>query len=157
MANYRFKNVPKVQYNADLITDITHNITIEWTEGNVLFVNYTIQDGDTAENIAYRLWTDSSLSWILCFVNGIIDPFFDWPLRSDELLEFTKNKYGSDNIYATHHYERDGYVVNGSPSDKTVTAVSNFDYEFKKNEEKRDILLPTESFVQQFLSKWGEQ
>ena len=156
MANYRFNNVPTIQYKDNLITDISNNLTVEWTEGNVFFVNYSITDGDTPENIAYRLWADSSLSWIICFINHIVDPFFDWPLRSEELMGYVKNKYGEDKVYATHHYVRNGFVVNGAPGDNTVTAISNYQYEFDRNEEKRKISLPTDTFVETFLVKWGQ-
>lgn len=154
MSNYRFNGVPKIQYGSNIITDISHNLTIEWTPGNVFFINYSIKDGDTPENIAYRLWYDSSLSWIICLVNDIIDPFFDWPLRSDELMGYVKNKYGADNINAIHHYVKDGYVVNKS-EDPSITTVSNYEYEFALNEEKREIYLPTEVFIQEFLNGWG--
>lgn len=155
MANYRFNGVPLIQYNDSLITDLTNNLTVQWTPGNIYFVNYSIKDGDTPENIAYRLWTDSSLSWILCLVNNIIDPFFDWPLRSDELLGYIKNKYGDSHIYSTHHYEKDGYVVNFVEGDDRIHAVTNYVYEFNRNEEKRKIVLPTDDFIQAFLDQWG--
>lgn len=156
MPNYRFNGVPLVQYKKDQITDITHNLTVEWTDGNVFFLNYSIKDGDTPENIAYRMWNDSSLSWVLCIVNNIIDPFFDWPLRSDELMAYIKNKYGDNNIHAVHHYVKDGYVVNYNPDDPAIQSVSNYEYEFAINEEKRKIDIPSDAFIQQFLNRWGE-
>jgi len=155
MFNYRFNGVPLVQYNNTLITDLTNNLTVEWTPGNVYFVNYSIKDGDTAENIAYRLWTDSSLSWVLCLINNIIDPFFDWPLRSDELMGYVKNKYGDANIYAPHHYEKDGYVVNYNADDPAIHEITNYVYEFNHNEEKRKIIIPSDGFIQEFLDQWG--
>lgn len=156
MGNYRFNGVSQVQYNDYLITDITNNLNVQWTEGNVFFISYMIKDGDTPENIAYRLWGDSSLSWILCIVNDIIDPFFDWPLRSDELMGYVKNKYGNDSVYYLHHYEKDGFVVNADPNDPSLVPVSNYEYEFSLNEEKRSIYLPTETFIQTFLTQWSE-
>ena len=155
MYNYRFNGVPLVQYNNTLVTDLTQNLTVSWTPGNVYFINYSIKDGDTAENISYRLWNDSSLSWILCLINNIIDPFFDWPLRSDEMLDYTKNKYGAANVYAVHHYEKDGYVVNYNPDDPSIKPITNYMYEFNKNEEKRKIVVPSDTFIQDFLNEWG--
>lgn len=156
MGNYRFNGVPEVQYDDNIITDISKNLTVEWTTGNIYFVNYSIKEGDTPENIAYRLWNDSSLSWIICIINNIIDPFFDWPLRSDELLGYVKNKYGEANVYATHHYEKDGFVVNYNPDDPSLKKITNFYYESMRNEKKRQIFLPTEEFIQEFLTKWSE-
>ena len=156
MANYRFNGVPLVQYNENLLTDITHNITVDWTSGNVFFIAYRINDGDTAENICYRLWADSSLSWIVYLVNNMVDPFFDWPLRSDELIEYIKNKYGKFQVYDVHHYVKNGFVVNRNDEDPEVKPVTNFQYEFDQNEKKRQIVLPTDTFVQTFLSKWSE-
>lgn len=157
MANYRFNGVPLVQFNDDLLIDLTQNLTIEWTEGNTFFIKYTIQDGDTGENIAYRLWNDSSLSWIIYFINGIVDPFFDWPLRSDELVEYIKNKYGKFQVYDIHHYVKNGFVVNRNSNDPEVKPVTNFQYEFDKNEEKRKIILPTDAFIEMFLTKWSTE
>ena len=156
MGNYRFNGVRLVQYNNSLITDITNNLTIEWTPGNMFFVEYIIQDGDTAENIAYRLWNDSSLSWIIYYINKIIDPFFDWPLRSNEIMEYVKNKYGTAQVYSPHHYEKNGYIVNKDPNDDSIKVVTNYTYEFNQNEKKRTINLPTEDFIANFLSQWSQ-
>ena len=156
MSNFRFNGVPLVQYNDGFLTDLTNIILLNWTEGNTFFVEYVIEDGDTAENICYRLWNDSSLSWILYLANGIIDPFFDWPLRSDELVGYVKNKYGDSAIYDAHHYTKNGFVVNYDPADESLHKVTNYQYEFELNEEKRHILLPTDTFIQTFLTKRGE-
>lgn len=156
MGNYRFNGVSQVQYNNSLITDISSNLSVEWTEGNIYFIDYSIKDSDTAENIAYRLWTDSSLAWIIYYVNGIIDPFFDWPLRTDELMGYVENKYGKLDVYGVHHYEKDGKVVNYKDGDKAIKTVTNYEYEFILNNKKRNILLPTEYFITDFLSKWSE-
>lgn len=157
MANYRFNGVPLVQYGDSLLTDLSHNITVAWSEGNTYFVDYDIQEGDTPENIAYRLWSDSSLSWIICYVNQIIDPFFDWPMRSDELMAYIKNKYGEDHVYSTHHYVKGKYVVNYDPNDPQIEAVTNYAYEFKNNEERRHMLLPTDVFINDFIREWSAQ
>ena len=156
MANYRFNGVPLVQFQDNMITDISNNITLEWTEGNTFFIDYVIEDGDTAENLCYRLYNDSSLSWILYLVNGKVDPFFDWPLRSDELLEYVKNKYGKDRVYDAHHYTKNGFVVNYNKDDSSLHRITNYQYEFDLNEAKRKILLPTDTFIQTFLNQWSE-
>jgi hypothetical protein len=134
MANYRFNGVDLVQYGDSLLTDLSQNLTIQWTEGNVYFVDYDIQEGDTPENIAYRLWGDSSLSWIICYINNIVDPFFDWPLRSDELMEYVKNKYGENRVYSVHHYIKGKYVVNYVQGDQQIEPVTNYAYEFANNQ-----------------------
>lgn len=157
MANYRFNGVDLVQYGDSLLTDLSHNVTISWTTGNSYFTDYDIQEGDTPENIAYRLWDDSSLSWIICFVNNIIDPFFDWPLRADELMAYVKNKYGSDFVYSPHHYTKNGFVVNYDKDDPQIQMVTNYTYEFNKNEEKRHILVPSEQFINDFLQQWSAE
>ena len=156
MANYRFNGVNLVQFGDNIITDMSSTLGIKWTNGNTYFVNYVIKDGDTQENMAYRLWGDSSLSWIINFVNGVIDPFFDWPLRSDELMSYIKNKYGEEHILDTHHYELNGYVVNYSDNPKLET-ITNYEYEFRKNENKRNILVPTKTFMNDFLIKWSNE
>ena len=155
MGNYRFNDVPLVQYGDNLITDLSRNLTVEWTSGNAFFIDYTIQDGDTAENICYRLWEDSSLSWVIYLVNQIIDPFFDWPMRGEELMEYVKFKYGNTQADAIHHYEKDGFVVNRNRTDPTIRGVTNYEYEFRENDKRRKIILPTDDFMTAFMMKWG--
>jgi hypothetical protein len=72
-----------------------------------LYYEYTIQDGDTPEIVAYKYYGDSYRYWIVLFANQITDPQWDWPLSSNDFDAFIANKYQSFNPYSTvHHYEK---------------------------------------------------
>ena len=54
---------------------ITRGILLpELSRNPMLFYQYTIQDGDTPENIAYKYYNDPYRYWILLYGNNTIDP-----------------------------------------------------------------------------------
>ena len=77
-----------------------------------VYDEYDIQDGDTPEIIADKVYGNPELHWLVLLFNDIIDPHFDWPLTVDSLDRFITGKYGDTN--AIDHYEDiDGNIVNG--------------------------------------------
>lgn len=66
-----------------------------------------IQDGDTPEILADKVYDDPGADWMIILANQILDPQFDWPLNYDAFNAYVANKYGSvDNAQiTTHHYE----------------------------------------------------
>ena len=47
------------------------------------FDEYDVRDGETPENLAFELYGDTNLHWIILHANEILDPRFDWPLGAD--------------------------------------------------------------------------
>lgn len=103
MANY-FGKFPSTLYTlstddetlqSEAATDITKRLGInrQMINDNMVFVNYTIRDMDTPENIAHRYYGDSEKHWIVLMANGIIDPQFDWPMDDKTLVKHIENKY----------------------------------------------------------------
>ena len=45
-----------------------------------MFLEYTIQDGDTPEIIADKLYGDPEFHWLVLLFNDIIHPYYDWTL-----------------------------------------------------------------------------
>ena len=87
-------------------------------------------------------------------MNEIIDPRYDWPLSTFNLIKYCQSKY--TNINGTHHYENTtGDWVNSTASG--AVSVSNFQYEEKINESKRriKILKPKyiDAVVKEFTAK----
>lgn len=77
------------------------------------FDEYDVRDGETPENLAFELYGDTNLHWIILHTNEILDPRFDWPLDAFNLTRFAEGKYS--NINAVHHFEdTDGNTVNGN-------------------------------------------
>ena len=139
-----FNMFPQMVYTLDdyqsgrLVTDIARRITLsnELKNNTSFFDLYDIKDGETPEMISSDIYGSPMYHWIVLMANDIIDPRFDWPLSQPNLVEYCKTKYGSANIYATHHYiNSDGYEVNSDAVG--ATSVSNFTYEDTQNEGKR--------------------
>ena len=145
-----FRTIPKIRYTLDnkksiqVVTDIFRRVQIRESIASNMsyFDEYDIADGETPEIIADQLYGDSTLHWIVLLVNNIIDPRYDWPLTQANLAEYCIDKYGSNNIYAPHHYENaDGIRVNAGTA--MSIAISNFQFEDDINESKRRIKLIT--------------
>lgn len=148
MKHYRWATIDPMIYYNKILGNFIHSIGIV-SYNNVNMLEYKIKDYDTPENICLRLYNDSSLAWILLHMNNIIDPFFDWPLNTNELRKFIIDKYGEENIRAIHHYVKDGIVVNNQTGASPVT---NEDYETELNDKKRDILIPTPELMSSFIN-----
>jgi len=149
-----FSKFPLDLYSLDdlksvqLITDILRRVTLteKFKSDSVFFDEYDIKEGETPERLADKFYGDSNYHWLILHVNEIVDPRFDWPLTFYQLEQMVGSKYGVNNIQATHHYENvDGNWVNSNyPS---ATAISNFVYEERLNEDKRRIKILKPRFL----------
>ena len=83
----------------------------------LLFYKYQLQDSDTPEIVANKYYGDSYRYWIVMHGNpSMMDPQGDWPLNSEQLTTYLKDKYsevagGKDLVLSytqgtVHHYEK---------------------------------------------------
>ena len=101
-----FKNFPSVNYplgdgQLQEIKDILIRVGFDETikdRGNV-FVDYQIQDSQTPEKIAEEVYGDSQYHWVVLLFNELLDPLYDFPLRSRSLDDFVDKKYPSKTIF----------------------------------------------------------
>lgn len=106
-----FEKFPKTFYSLDNITtvQVVTNIlqrvivTEELQNNFSVYDEYDITDSDTPENLAFQLYGDSEFHWIILHFNNIIDPRFDWPQTTNNLVKYVEGKYTSVN--GIHHYE----------------------------------------------------
>ena len=148
--------------------DIFQNLTF--------FTKYQIQGNDRPDNVAFQVYNDSTLDWLVLISNNIVNIQNEWPISNIDFDELMLEKYGSyDTLFnGIHHYEtievkdaRDVKILNAGlkvESDysitvfderanqmKTVTPtipVTNYQYEQKVNEDKRNIYLLQPRYVQ---------
>lgn len=119
-----FNNFPKVDYKVDNSTETVTNIIKRYgILRDVLsnagsYVLYEVEDGETPELLAEKMYRDAGAGWIILYANQIIDPQFDWPLSDENFRKYIVNKYGSIANAATsiHHYEK---VVETRVGDET--------------------------------------
>ena len=78
-----------------------------------MYDEYDVRDTDTPENLAFQLYGDSELHWIILHYNNVLDPRFEWPLSVSNLVKVVEGKYAEKN--GIHHYEdSNGNEVNGN-------------------------------------------
>ena len=64
-----------------------------------MFNEYVVQDGETPEDIALRLYKNPFYNWVLLVINDITNYHEQWPRSSQQLQEYCNSKY--DNPQAT--------------------------------------------------------
>ena len=160
----RVKNLFKKGYlKEDIFQDLT------------LFTKYQVQGNERPDNVAYKIYNDPSLDWIVLLSNNIINIQTEWPMQQYELDRYLLDKYGSyEKLNETHHYEtieitnssgvkivEEGLTVD---SDFSVTfydwmidsletksgitnPITNYEYEMKIEDAKRNIFLLKSDYV----------
>jgi hypothetical protein len=98
-----------------------------------VFYPYQVQDSDTPEIIADKYYGNVEYHWVVLLFNNIIDPQFDWPLKSDTLIDYIDKKYtanGTANTpaqsglsWALSENNVQGYfkVITSTANDGTIT------------------------------------
>lgn len=155
-----FKRIPTIYYPVtingvkqySILKDVTVNVRFikEFLSNITLYDMYDIIDGETPEIISEKFYGTPLYHWIIMLVNERYDYLEDFPLSYQSLLDVVKEKYGEENIYATHHYENaEGYVV--AQDYPLATPISNIDYEERKNETKRTIKIIDSAIVERVV------
>ena len=127
----------------------------------MLYDTYDVKNGETPESIAFKLYDDAELHWIVMLVNNITDRFHDWPLSEAQFLNFVNEKYSNPD--AIHHYEIEqesgdtSIKINIGTSNAdypTATAITNYEYEQEEQDNKRKIRLLDHSFIDSFVDEF---
>ena len=133
------------------------------------FTKYKIIGDDRPDNVAYKVYNDASLDWVILLSNNILNIQTEWPLTQYDFDNNMLEKYGTyDNLYAgIHHYEttelRNGddniivpaglkvdqnFSIEYSRLDdgiiklsRPVKSVTNYEYEEKIQTERRNIYI----------------
>ena len=127
----------------------------------MLYDTYDVKNGETPESIAFKLYDDAELHWVIMLINDITDRFHDWPLTEAQFLQFINDKY--DNVNAVHHYEisqqsGDTKKKINIGTDNTdypaATAITNYEHEQEVQDNKRKIRLLDPSYIGQFVEEY---
>lgn len=164
-----FTSFPTVDYD---ITGTGEKITIRnflrrfgfrlsIRENIAAFSEWIIRDEDTPEIMAHRLYDSTHYYWIITMFNLMADPLFDWPMNDRNLYEYCVKKYGIENVYDHHHYEAtaptevddypEGIIVGSNYPHRS--SISNYQHEFKLNEDRRRIKILRPEYLPQLLSE----
>jgi hypothetical protein len=139
-----------------------------------IFDRYEIPDGSRPELVANELYGNEEYDWVILVCAGITRIRDQWPLSDRDIYEHALGIYGDD-LNAIHHYETtevkdsedrlimpSGKVVDSNftipkPGEPKVTinpviGISNYEYEVRKNNEKRGIYVLKPVYLQQVLN-----
>ena len=131
-----------------------------------LFSTYDVQDGDTPESISYKHFGTTQYFWVICLMNNVYDRFYDWPLTFSAFEEYVTQKY--DNPQAIHHYEKDqssgsttgegpadyDHKIEVNSTDSDAQSVSNYEYEQRIQDRKRQIKLLDNAYLGLFIEEF---
>lgn len=139
-----------------------------------IFDKYQIVDGARPDTVAEEIYGSAQYDWVILITAGITRVRDQWPLSDKDLYDYAELIYGTD-LNSIHHYETvevkdsedrlilpKGKVVDSTftipkPGDPTtnlnpVVGVTNYEYEVKKNNNKRTIYVLKPLYLQQVLN-----
>ena len=114
-----FESFPRTAYtfdkntiNVNVVTNILARNTFlrEVTNNIELSYEHIITDEDTPDTLAYKAYGDSYRSWIILLFNNIINPNYDWPMKTPVLDAYIEKKYSmtlEEAKTTIHHYARE--------------------------------------------------
>ena len=181
MSNY-FRLVPELEYVSRLPgAKIGDYIKVKnlFKKGEIrkdifqnlaFFEKYKIIGDDRPDNVAFEVYEDSKLDWIVLLSNNVLNIQSEWPLPQTDFDRFVLDKYGDYNtLYnGVHHYETieikntqgvtivpAGLQVDSSYSvsyydfftdlqvttGNLATPITNYEYEEKVENDKRNIFI----------------
>jgi len=149
-----------------------------------VFNKYEIPMGSRPDNVAEELYGSASLDWVVITCAGIVNIRDEWPLDSDQIYNYSLNKYGTE-LNEVRYYEtkeiRDSedhlilpkgkrvnsnftvkYFDNGlgiyvTKSGTNVrNGITNYVHETRLNDDKRFIFVLKNEYLQQFLNDFRD-
>jgi len=185
MALY-FRNIPNLEYISR-----DENAISEYSEtknlfkrgkirddifGNISYFNkYIIVGDERPDNIAFKVYNDETLDWVVMLSNNILNLYDEWPLTQESFDSYLIEKYGSyEALNNIHHYEtkeikdssgkiilKSGLVVNQNFTLEYYDSntkrllynidvkhrITNYEYEQNIENEKRNIFLLKDNYL----------
>jgi hypothetical protein len=134
------------------------------------FTKYQIKGNDRPDNVAFEVYQDSTLDWLVLLCNNIVNIQTEWPLPQQQFDDLMLSKYENyDTLYSgIHHYETkevknsqgviivaaglevpssysvsfyDYFIDRQVDSGNIATPVTNYEYEDRLENNKRNIYL----------------
>ena len=164
-----FQNFPLIPYDSvgdgqyKLVTNLLKRVALraKVRTNTLLFDTYNVQEGQTPEMVADKLYGDPNLHWIVMYENNITDRYHQWPLTTPQFLAFLNDKYSNPD--GLHHYEitqtsGDTTVTIDIGTDNTehsgATTITNREFEEKRQDTLRAIRLLDPAYVDQFVEEF---
>lgn len=119
MARQYFRQVPNFKYvdrnynskNIGNFTEVKNlfkrvKIRDEIFENLNFFSPYSIIGDERPDSVAYKLYDDSNLDWLVLLSNNILNVYDEWPMANENFDNIMLEKYGSyEALNSISHYE----------------------------------------------------
>jgi hypothetical protein len=139
-----------------------------------IFNKYQIKDGARPDTVAKEIYGSTQYDWVVLIGADIINVRNQWPLSDRDVYRYVDNIYGNE-LNAIHHYETKevkdsqgrlilpkGKVVDSNftiqnpnipiQTINPVVGITNYEYEVRKNNDKRGIYIIKPSYLQQVIT-----
>ena len=148
------------------------------------FTKYQIVGDDRPDNVAFNVYDDETLDWVVFLSNNIVNIQTEWPLDHQSFYNFLIDKYGSEEeIHAIHHYETqqvrdtnrtiivpkglkvpqnysiefyDSRLESYTTMSNITTEITNYAYENKIQDDKRNIYILKAEYINVILNDTEE-
>ena len=148
------------------------------------FTKYQIVGDDRPDNVAFKVYDDETLDWVVLLSNNITNIQTEWPLNHQSFYNFLIDKYGSEEeIHGVHHYETqevrntdeaiivpkglkvpqnysiefyDTDLESYTTASNITTEITNYTYENKIEENKRNIYVLKAEYINVILNDMEE-
>jgi hypothetical protein len=97
MVERYFQKFPVISYSNTQVVDITRKAVLlsKVSANPYVYYPYEIVEEERADQFSARYYEDSYQSWVLYITNNITDPYYEWYLSEQQLVELCDKKYGS--------------------------------------------------------------
>ena len=169
MAKY-FQQFPKLEYdvngdgNVKLATDIFRRIKVrsKVKDNLALLDKYDVETGEKPEDVAFKVYGSVDYWYVVCLMNNVVNRNHDWPKSFQAFEEYVNDKYAEPG--GIHHYEKSqssGKLTSNGPGDTKdlievnsddvdAQSVSNYEYEQRLEDEKRQIQILSPAYLSIF-------
>ena len=177
-----FANFPFIFYDSvgnfdfKVVTNLLRRVALRVSlrEDTLVFDTYDVKDGESPEILAHKLYGDPELHWIILLINNITDRYHQWPMTQPQFLQYVNDKYekadGTSGADDTHHFELaqssgdtsvkvevyNNLALYGGDQDfySNATAVTNYEYEERLQDERRKIRLLDSRYLDDFVAEF---
>ena len=169
---YDYETVKNIFKRAIIRNDIFDEVTA--------FTKYSVRGDERPDQVADRMYNDSTLDWVVLTTNNIIHVRDEWPMGNQDFLTYLNDKYTAEELANIHHYETEvvrdsnGKLIQLSgitvPEGHSVTFVDNgvlrteskiksfsfLEHETNLNDAKRSIDILRPEYLNLFLEEFGD-
>lgn len=150
-----FEAFPKIDYNNSTIRNILSRVRVleRTKQYGTVYHPFVINDFESPSKIAYDYYGSTDYTWIIFLVNNIVDPYYDWPLSSQEFDDFIIGKYGSlqaaqsQILHYKKHINSSWYVSISDPNEYySTTGFTGDTSKYKLVTDDVQIIMSVESY-----------